>query len=81
VNGVYAHVWERYGRKGTFTFVRALKDRMEEHGVSQGKLARRTGFHPTHVSRWLREVVPASLETKLILDEALDQIIVEEVNL
>jgi transcriptional regulator with XRE-family HTH domain len=64
---------QRYG--SSETFVRTLKSRMKLHGVSQGRLAKRSGYHPTHLSRWMNSHVRPSLETMLKLDESLEQII------
>lgn len=73
----YDRVWARYGRAHSEKFLKHLKAQMRTHGVSQAALARRSGFHEGHVSRWMNEHVTPSLETKLILDEALDLIIKE----
>lgn len=72
---LYATVWETYGRGDAANFVRRLKLLMRQHRVSQADLARVSGFHPTHVSRWLSGRVAPSLESKLMLDEALDIIV------
>lgn len=44
---------------------------MRVHGISQFKVAKRSGFHPTHVSRWMNGHVKPTLETMVKLDEAL----------
>lgn len=57
-------------------FVRRLQARMVRHGISQGALARASGFGPWAVSRWLgsRRVVP-SMEVRMVLCEALEELI------
>lgn len=73
---IYKEVWERYGDPSAF--VARLLARMAEHAVRQQELAERAGYHPSHVSRWLREKVPPSLKTMLHLDEAMDQLVADK---
>lgn len=58
-------------------FVRKLKSRMALHGITQGVVARRSGFHPTHISRWIgkRRSVKPTMETMVLLDETLERLI------
>lgn len=71
----FDEVHRRYRRPAAF--ILELRSRMRLHGITQGQLARRSGFSPSHITRWLgenRSVVP-SLETMIILDEAMEQLI------
>lgn len=70
---LYSIIQERYGNPATF--IRRVKATMAEHEISQAALARRAGYSATNVSRWLNGLVTPSLETMLILDEALAQLV------
>jgi len=76
VTTLYDLVRARYGDPDRF--IRELRSRMKAEGVSQAKLARRSGYKPSVISRWftMNESVRVrpSYEAMLILDEALDQI-------
>lgn len=76
---LYGDVWARYGsargKAGIKAFVEGLRARMQKHGISQAALAKRAGFYPEHVSRWMNGHIQPDLEARLLLDEALDQLI------
>lgn len=57
-------------------FIRSLKARMALHGITQADVARRSGFNPTHVSRWLgrRQSVAPTMETMVLLDETVERL-------
>lgn len=75
---LYDLVWSRYGHKGeSEDFIKDLRSRMKTHGIIQADLARRSGLHEPHISRWLNGKTDPTLETKLILDEAVDALIEE----
>lgn len=73
---IFEQVWERYGNAEAF-----IKDHvlpvMEAQGIKQSALAQRAGFHPSHVSSWLRFKVKPSMETLVKLDEALFQLVTD----
>jgi transcriptional regulator with XRE-family HTH domain len=70
---IYALVHERYG--DWRRFIRRLVGRMAEHDITQQQLAKRSGYHASHVSSWLREKIEPQLKTMMFLDEAMDQLI------
>lgn len=74
---VYDLVWARYGKRSEETFMRDLKATMRTNGITQADLSRRSGYHPTHICRWMGGKVAPSMETKIVLDEALDCLIKE----
>jgi len=75
---LYERVWSRYGKDSGEDFIKSLRSQMLTHGVSQGLLARRSGFDEARISRWVnRRGGEPQLRTKLILDETMDQIIRE----
>lgn len=69
----YEEVHRRYG--DPTLFVERLNKKRETHGISRGALAKRAGLQATHVSRWLGGRVTPSMETMVVLDEALDRLI------
>jgi transcriptional regulator with XRE-family HTH domain len=78
---VYETVWAEYKRcpvRGEFAA--KLRERTRAAGISQGALARRAGFDPTCVSRWLTGQREPTLESKLLLEEAVDQLLEEAEN-
>jgi transcriptional regulator with XRE-family HTH domain len=74
LSAFFDEIHERYGDRKRF--LRYVRDTLALHGISQGALSRRAGFHPTHVSRWLNEKPgrAISMESMVLLDEALDQL-------
>lgn len=74
---VYDLVWARYGKRTDEQFMRELRATMRTHGITQADLSKRSGYHPTHICRWMGGKVGPSLETKLVLDEALDRLVKE----
>lgn len=64
----------RYGDVGAWREdVRRL---MREHKITQTMLATRAGYpDPTTISKWLRGRVRPTLESRLIVDEALRELI------
>ena len=72
---LYERVWSRYGRDSGF--LPRIRSQMITHGIPQAALARRAGCQESHLSRWLNGHVTPNLENRLILDEALDQLIDE----
>jgi hypothetical protein len=71
LRALFEEVHARYG--DAEVFVRELQRTMVRHGVTQGQLAERSGYPAPRISEWLgvnRRHRP-SLETRLILDEAL----------
>jgi transcriptional regulator with XRE-family HTH domain len=73
VSGLYDVIASRYGDPGAF--VRRLRSTMLLHGISQGQLARRSGYHRPHVTRWLGGGQAPSMKAMVTLDEALDDLI------
>lgn len=73
---LYTSIWERYGPPGDpYKFLQYLLEQMRQHHITQQALADRAGISPTQVNRWLRWAVVPSLQSLVILDEALDQIV------
>ncbi len=72
---VYEMVWNRYGKRTDEKFMRDLRATMQVNDITQSALAQRSGYHPTHICRWMGGKVIPSLETKLVLDEAIDQLV------
>jgi len=72
---IYDEVWSRYRGLGKGVYGARMRARLQDEGVTQGELARVSGYSPTHVSRWLGGYTEPVLETKLHLDEALDLIL------
>lgn len=73
MSALYSAVRERYGKPAKF--VAQLKLRMQAHEITQSQLAKRVGYHASHVSGWLRGRVIPSMATMMNLDEACDQLI------
>ena len=75
MSAFFAEIKERYSDPARF--IRTLRNRLALHGISQGALSRRAGFHPTHVSRWIGENPSRTPDMKsmVILDEALEALI------
>lgn len=72
----YERVRKEYGNPGEpEAFIKWVVAAMGAHGISQGALARRSGFSPSHVSDWLRLKVIPQIGTLLVLHEALDQLL------
>jgi transcriptional regulator with XRE-family HTH domain len=69
----YAEIHRRYGSPAAF--IERLNARLAAHKISQGALAKRTGFHQTHISRWLNGHVVPTMETMVTLDQAVDEMI------
>lgn len=73
---LFEAMWERYGKPADF--VTRMKATMEAHGITQAAVAAESGFHFTHVSRWLgkshRKHLPG-WETMALLDEALARLL------
>lgn len=69
---LFAELHKRYSNPAHYMGL--LQAQMQAFGISQGVLAERSGFDPPRVSRWLRMKVRPSLETMVILDEAMDRI-------
>lgn len=72
---IYELTWARYGQRGDSSFMTTLKQRMDAHGITQAQLAARAGHDPSQVCRWFKGHRAPDLESKMILDEALDQLI------
>jgi transcriptional regulator with XRE-family HTH domain len=72
---IFAEIHERYGDPALF--LRNLAFRMKEHEISQGALARRAGYHPSHVNHWLRGRKAPTMHSMVLLDEALTELIEE----
>lgn len=51
---------------------------MVNHRISRAALSRRSGFDPSHVTRWLNGKVTPSLKTMVTLDQALTELIEEK---
>ena len=69
----FDEIYRRYGDPEAF--VKKVRDRLELYDISQNQLAKRTGYHPTHVSRWLRLKVVPSMESMVRMDEALERLV------
>lgn len=70
---IYDLIHDRYGDPQAF--VRRLRSTMLLHGITQGELARRSGYHRPHVTRWLNGGQDPSMKAMVILDEAVEKII------
>lgn len=72
-------VARRYGN--VEDFLDLIQRAMKKTGTSQAELARRSGYNPSHICRWLSgkestRVTP-SLETRMVLAETMEEILVE----
>jgi transcriptional regulator with XRE-family HTH domain len=68
---------ERYGDPERF--IEEIRGQMRLHRITQGQLAARLGCSRSHVSRWFttnpHSRARPSLEARVQIDEALDQLI------
>ncbi len=72
---IYDRVWAIYGRGESKTFLTRIRSTMKTHGITQTALSKVSGLGESHISRWFNGHCAPSLETKLILDEAVHTII------
>lgn len=75
MSAFFDEVHRRYGDPKAF--IRSYRHRMRLHGISQAQIAARSGFLAVNVSYWLGKSarrVP-SMESMVVLDEALEQLI------
>lgn len=73
----FDEISRRYGEPEIF--VDRVVEAMRAHGITQKKLADRSGVHITHLSSWIgksRRTVPR-LESMVTIDEALEELILE----
>lgn len=75
MSALYDVITDRYGDPAAF--IGRLRSTMLLHGISQGQLARRSGYHRPNITRWLGGHQRPSLRAMTHLDEALDTIIHE----
>lgn len=73
MSGLYDVIASRYGDPAAF--VRRLRSTMLLHGVTQGQLARRSGYHRPDITHWLSGNRRPSMKAMVTLDEALDSLI------
>ncbi len=64
---------ERYGSPDVFR--NRVKRSLWDSGISQAALAREAGHAPSTVNRWLNGKKTPSLQSMLILDEALERLL------
>ena len=57
------------------TFARRLSSTLKAHGFSHARLADEAGVCPTQLSRWMSGRSTPSLESMLMLNEALDRVL------
>ena len=77
VKQLNAEISRRYGN--VEDFLEVIRKAMSFTGTSQAELARRTGYNPSHVCRWLSlkeetQVIP-SLETRMVIAETMEEIV------
>lgn len=72
----FDEVHTRYGDRRLF--VRHLRASMILHNITQGALARTSGFCPTQVNKWLSGRRTPTMDTMVILDEALQSLLNED---
>ena len=70
----------RYGNAEAFLGL--IRNAMTNTKTSQAELARRSGYNPSHICRWLSEkettrVIP-TLETRMVLAETMEEILREQ---
>lgn len=75
---LYDAIASRYGDPQAF--VRRLKSTMLLHGITQGELARRSGYHRPDITHWLAYDGAGNgrkpgLNAMVTLDEALDSLL------
>lgn len=70
-----AEMREQFGDASVF--FKKIRERLEEHGVSQAELARRSGFSVEYVNRCVRGRRRPSFAARVSLYLALDEIIQE----
>lgn len=73
MSGLYDLIADRYGDPAAF--VRRLRSTMNLHGITQGQLARMSGYHRPDITHWLGGSRRPSLQAMVTLDEALDALI------
>ena len=69
---LYKAVWLRYRLP---EFMNGIRSQMKVNGISQASLARMAGVDPARISEWMKGRHEPSIESRMILDEAMDQII------
>lgn len=74
---LWRDVRERYGN--TVAFIASLRMRLAATGKTQAALAARAGVSPAHVSRWFTHKITPTLDTLVMLDEALYQLETHEI--
>lgn len=72
---LFDSVYRMYGDPGRWATT--TRSRLKRHGISQGKLAKRAGIDPSHLSKWVgeRRTTRPSIENMLLVDEALFELI------
>lgn len=73
MSAFFEELWERYRERDKF--LKRIKSEMALHGISQGRVAVRSGFQPADVSRWLNGHVRPGMETMAVLDETVELLI------
>jgi transcriptional regulator with XRE-family HTH domain len=69
----HQQIRERYGNKASF--IRKLKSTMLLHGITQSELAKASGYPASNISRWLSHGAEPTLDTVLVLDEAMESLL------
>lgn len=60
------------------TFMQRIDQTLLNHGVPHARLAIAAGVCPTQLSRWIRGRSTPNLESMLILDQALDDVLYDD---
>lgn len=75
-----AEIDRRYGNVSEF--LNLIRRAMSRTGTTQSELARRSGYNPSHICRWLSEKestrVEPSLETRMTLAQTMEEILQEQ---
>lgn len=69
---LHDEVQRRYGN--AVDFIERLYARMQAADITQAELARMAGYETGNVSRWINGRVEPSLQTMLVLDEAVERL-------
>lgn len=77
-----AEIERRYGNVNGF--LNLIRNAMRNTGTTQADLARRSGYNPSHICRWLSQKettrVEPTLETRMVLAETMEEILTESVS-
>lgn len=56
-------------------FVAVIKATLEAEGIPQAALSRASGYSPTQINRWFRGRGLPALESMMVLDEAMHDLV------